>query len=213
MASKGAAKVAELATKSAGAVMGFFCICASGPLIIGGTFMGLYLSLTSAASNYNQICEDRGFSSDNAAKCFDACGGDPSSMADEDLTMWTTVYILNACVYTLNTTWVILLIISAFWWPLAFCGACGICCTQLAHFAAVIVTGVFRYSDPGELCAKNKITRIDQNESDSSTMAEVGDMMQGIFISQCVLYCFYGCCLGALVQIAIGLGMLKKSMG
>ena len=74
MNNKGAAKVAELATKSAGAVMGFFCICASGPLIIGGTFMGLYWSLAAAASNYNQICEDNGASADNAAKCFDACG-------------------------------------------------------------------------------------------------------------------------------------------
>merc|ERR1712241_165524 len=178
--------------------MGFFCICASGPLIIGGTFMGLYWSLAAAASNYNQICEDN-FSADNAAKCFDACGSNPSLIADEDLTNWTTVYILNAIVYTLNTTWVILLIISAFFWPLAFCGACGICCTQLAHFAAVIVTGVFRSSDAGELCAKNNNLRVDPKDSDSSTMKEVGEMMQGIFISQCVLYCFYGCCLGGLV--------------
>ena len=76
----------------------------------------------------------------------------------------------------------------------------------------MIVTGVFRYSDAGELCAKRSDLLIDQPK-DSSTFEDVGEMMQGIFISQCVLYCFYGCCLGALLQIAIGLGMVRKSMG
>ena len=162
MSAHAAGKVAELATKSAGAVCMFLCVCSIGPIIIGGTFMGLYWGLAAAAGNYNSICEDEGVSSDDAAKCFDSCGLNPVTIDDADLTGWSVVFLLNACVYTLNTVFVFCLILSAFLWPLAFCGVCGICCTQLAHFAAVIVTGVFRYSDAGELCAKRSNLLIDK---------------------------------------------------
>jgi hypothetical protein len=35
--------------------------------------------------------------------------------------------------------------------------------------------------------------------------------MQGIFIAQCVLYCFYGCCIGVLLQLSVGVAMVRKA--
>ena len=46
-------------------------------------------------------------------------------------------------------------IIGTFFWPMCCMAACGHCALASAHFACVIVTGVFRYQDEGEKCAKN----------------------------------------------------------
>mmetsp|Transcript_15126 Transcript_15126/g.19130 ORF Transcript_15126/g.19130 Transcript_15126/m.19130 type:complete len:102 (-) Transcript_15126:189-494(-) len=98
-------------------------------------------------------------------------------------------------------------------WPLAICGACGVCCTQMAHFASLIVTGVFRYGSAGEKCAKltDEITKKDGSELLGKSAADIADTMQGIFIAQCVLYCFYGCCIGVLLQLSVGVAMVRKA--
>ena len=135
---------------------------------------------------------------------FDNCGLqtlDPSTNTFDIVdTKWSVVYTLNAVVYTLLTFFTCCLTFSIFVPILAFCGSCGLCCTQLAHFSAIVVTGVFRYSDEGEKCAKNETTL---DKWDDKSFKEIGDEMEAIFISQCVLYFFYTCCLTRLLYIVV----------
>ena len=177
--------------------------CCITPFIISTTFMGLYWGLFSEATKYN---DESNSTLDNP---FDACttvtgtvGG--LSMEAED-TKWTVIFTLNAVVYTLLSASTLCLFMSAILWPLAFCGICGFICTQMAHFAAVIVTGVFRYSDEGEACAKR-----DAKVSEDMTFEDVGTTIEGLFISQCVLYCFYGCCMGCFAQVAMMTAMMRR---
>ena len=58
------------------------------------------------------------------------------------------------------------------------------------------MTGVFRYSTEGKACAA-----LPGNEH--------GEKIQSLFIAQCVLYCFYNCCVGCIIQVAIASGMLS----
>ena len=177
--------------------------CCITPFIISTTFMGLYWGLFSDAAKFN---DESNSTLDNP---FDACyttnatiGGTKVEAID---TKWTVVFTLNAVVYTLLSASSLCLFLSALLWPLAVCGLCGFVCSQLAHFAAVIVTGVFRYSDEGEYCAgQSKAVKEDM------TFEDVGTTMEGLFISQCVLYCFYGCCMGCFAQIAFLTAMMRR---
>ena len=42
------------------------------------------------------------------------------------------------------------------------------------------------------------------------TFEDVGTTMEGLFISQCVLYCFYACCMGCFANIAFVTAMMKR---
>ena len=181
--------------------------CCITPFIISTTFMGLYWGLFSDAAKFNDEYKDIS-GTDNP---FDRC----NIMTDAQMeligqehgdTKWTVVYTLNAIVYTMLSASTLCLFLSALLWPLAICGICGFICSQMAHFAALIVTGVFRYSDDGEKCAEsdNKIDVIDKS------MSDIGTTMEGLFISQCVLYCFYGCCMGCFAQVAMFTAMAKR---
>ena len=182
--------------------------CCITPFIISTTFMGLYWGLFSDAAKFNDE------STSNLDNPFDACGtrdsttnlGGVAVKTEQIDTKWTVVFTLNAVVYTLLSASTLCLFMGALLWPLAFCGLCGFICTQMAHFAAVIVTGVFRYSDEGEFCAG--VTNLGINDK---TMEDIGTTMEGLFISQCVLYCFYGFCLGCFAQIAFATAMLKRA--
>jgi hypothetical protein len=145
-----------------GPLFGMLCACATCPLIITATFMGLYWSLFSDAAAVNEEYNPSTMP-DGYPGAFDNCGGSANEMSGSGLsqtiaeygdTKWSVVFTLNAIVYTLLTVFTICIALSAVMWPLAICGACGVCCTQMAHFASLIVTGVFRYSSAGEKCAK-----------------------------------------------------------
>ena len=181
--------------------------CCITPFIISTTFMGLYWGLFSDATEYNDHVGNS-----EVENPFDMCniGGTVSTPAgsatiEEIDTKWTVVFTLNAIVYTLLSASTLCLFMSALLWPLAICGLCGFICSQMAHFAAVIVTGVFRYSDEGEACAK-----VTTPVKPDLTFEDVGTTMEGLFISQCVLYCFYGCCMGCFAQIAFLTAMMRR---
>ena len=129
-----------------------------------------------------------------------------ASMTSVD-TAWTAVFALNGGVYLTLTILTLCLVCSALLGPLALCGACLMGCAQCAHLAALIVTGVLRYSDDGEYCAK-----YGGPINDSLTFQDVGATMEGLFIAQAVLYCFYGCCIGVFTQMTVMLYMAKKAM-
>lgn len=214
---KMAGAIAGAVMKSKGNLLITLCMCAITPLIISATYAGLYLGLGATAAKYN---EDFGCGD---VRCFDMCSTASSlgsafssafSGSSVDMgglgtdTAWTLVYGFNGGVYMSLTILTLCLVCSALIGPLAFCGACLIGCAQCGHLAALIVTGVLRYSDDGKACADNP-TPVNADV----TFADIGSMMEGIFISQCILYCFYGCCLGALTQFSVMVYMGRKAMG
>ena len=50
------------------------------------------------------------------------------------------------------------------------------------------------------------------SDSDTITFKDIGEQYGAIFISQCVLLCFYGCCLGCLVQTSIMVSAIRRVM-
>ena len=177
--------------------------CCITPFIIATTFMGLYWGLYSAAAAVNEE-----YPGDNP---FDVCGLTKSSVDAEDPdTKWTVVFTLNAAIYTVLASAILCLFLSALFWPLAACGACGFICGQCAHLAAIIVTGVFRYGGDGEKCAENDY---EPKGLDGQSFKDVGETMNGIFISQCVLFCFFSCCMGCFMQIAIMMATVRRMGG
>ena len=87
-------------------------------------------------------------------------------MTDGD-TKWKVAFTLNAICYILLTAWALVLVLSSFVWPLAYCGACCVCFTQCFHLACVIIAGVFRYSSDGETCAEKEFSAEVSSSSNS----------------------------------------------
>jgi len=178
-----------------GKLFGIVCGCSAIPLIISATYMGLYWGLFMLAADFNDKATAAGSKADNP---FDSCGvidmqaalaGDTSV----DTSKWTTVFILNAVVYTCLTAFTLCTVLAVFAYPMLLFGACGHMCGGCAQLAAIIVAGVFRYSTDGEHCAKQN--KLIVNDS-GVTMEDVGTTLQGLFISQCVLICVFSCCTG-----------------
>ena len=90
-----------------------------------------------------------------------------------------------------------------------FCGAFGLCCGNCAVFAALIVTGVFRYSDEGKACADTPQI----NADGESYFEDVGDKIAALFIAQAILYCFYSCCMAWTFQLGFMVNMMTSMQG
>ena len=168
-------------------------------LIISTVFCGMYWDMWSDVQTLNDLSATAGYKGDIPA--YDKCGADLTSDGyDAYTTNWTTLLALNSCCYLILSIATFFIVMSALWAPIAICGVCIHICGGCLHFATVIVTGVFRYSTEGEACANQP--------------GDVfGEKIQNLFISQCVLYCFYGCCTGMMIQFAIlngGLSMIKR---
>ena len=86
---------------------------------------------------------------------YDTCGGMMESDVDFINTQWSVIFQLNAVVFLVHTILTGLLLIGTVFPPFIICGGCGHCYSSCAYFAAIIVTGVFRYRSEGELCAKS----------------------------------------------------------
>ena len=80
--------------------------------------------------------------------------------------------------------------LGTFCWPLYICACCGHCFLLFAHLACIIVTAVFRFQEEGEKCASNGNYL---GEGFDWTFKDHGDAIQGLFISQCVLFMVLTC--------------------
>ena len=69
-------------------------------------------------------------------------------------TKWSIVLSFNALLYLILSISTVFLVVGTFWWPLICCGALGHCLGGCAMFACIVVTGVFRYTTEGKLCAE-----------------------------------------------------------
>ena len=97
-------------------------------------------------------------------------------------TKWSVAFAFNAVVYTLLTIFTLSLVVSAFFWPLVCVGSIGFCITQFAHFAAIICTGIWRFSGDGPRCA-DKDGGWPVSEDGQVTFSDMGDKLKGVFIS------------------------------
>ena len=115
---------------------------------------------------------------------YDLCGAPPGSDFD---TQWTLVMKFNAYFYLILSILVGLMVLGTCCLPFWFCGCCGMIFAGLAHLAALIITGVFRFNSNGSDCAKNNAP-----VNGDETFAEHGELIQNLFISQCALFMVHG---------------------
>ena len=182
--------------------------CITPVMIISFTFCGLYWGMWAQAQDANDAASKIApalFTDD--WPYYDTCGnGIGMELAGLELTGWGVILAYASILYLLMGICTICLAISYFVPFFAFFSACGLCCGQCAHFALIIVTAVLRFSDSSEQCAK-RTTRILVDED--TTWEDHGNKIKNLFISQCVLYCFYSCCVGFGLQLSIGFAMIK----
>ena len=142
--------------------------------------------MSDSATNYN---EDVPF--------YDRCGGSAigsynsfNDVVEAGDTKWTVIFTFNTIVYACMIAFGLCQIIGTFFAPMCFLAYCGHCFLASAHIACIVVTGVFRYQDEGEKCAKNGA---DLGGDFDWTFKDHGDAIQGLFISQCVLLILINC--------------------
>jgi len=125
---------------------------------------------------------------DEAAKdtpIYDLCGFDGSA---DYTTNWTVILAFNSIVFAVLAVCSVLMCLTCLVWPIGYVGAFGNCLGCCAYLAAIIVTGVFRYSTEGKQCVEwassDKAWPYDLNEDgDSFNMSDHADAITGLFIA------------------------------
>ena len=193
MQGRGPAMLSALAANPKSVLM-----CAMGfgiiPLAVTAVYCGLYWEMWADSQDEKY---DREI---NGVPVFDTCG-----IVDGD-TQWTTLLAFNSILYLIMSILTILIMLSYFVPVLALIGGCCHSLACCAHLACIIVTGVFRYSDDGKKCAE--LTELGAKVNDDQI--DFGARIQGLFISQCVIFCLYQCCIGCLSQVMYSVYILKK---
>ena len=187
----------QLANETAKVRMVVGC-CTVMALAISGSWCGLYWSMWSEAQDYNDDAEKIGYKGDTPA--YDMCGLMGAADPEYD-TKWTVLLAFNSILFLSLSICTLLLFLGSFFPPLLCCGCCGHTFGGCAMLACVIVTGVFRFQSEGEKCA----------DKGGELFEDHGKKIMDLFISQCVLYFFYSCCIGFNLQLSImagGMGMM-----
>ena len=147
----------------------------------------------------NDVAEDQGYDNGDIP-AYDTCG---IRTADFD-THWTSVLAINSILWFLHAICTGLLCMAFLAWPIGCVGVTGHMLGWLFHLGAIIITGIFRYSDEGEECAKQttKVYYNVEQTGDSFTYEEHGDAIEGLFISAVVLFCFLNCFVSCMNRVA-----------
>ena len=175
------------------------------PLIISAVFCGVYWDMWADAQENNDDFPDL----PDGRLAFDTCGG----TADLD-TKWTTLLAFNSILYLILSILTLLIMLGYFLAPLMYVGGIAHSCGCCAHLAAIICTGVWRYSDDGKKCAditEAAVKACDNVDCGDDEPKDFGARIAGLFISQCVLFCFYNCCVSSLFQVSMTYAMFKKA--
>ena len=188
--SNGMKELAEQKNKAIACV----CCCGVMTLAMSATWCGLYWSMWTEAGEFNDDAAKVGYKNDSI-DAYDTCG----DFAGETNTQWSVILAFNAILYLVLSICTVLLIIGSVFPPLLCCGCLGHTFGGCGMLACVIVTGVFRYQSEGKNCADNGV----------DLFKDHGKMIQDLFISQCVLYCVYGCFVGFMLQLSIMAGGLS----
>ena len=176
----------------------FLFVCGICPMTVAATFCGLYWGMWGQAMNVNDLAEENGYDNGDIP-AYDTCG---ISQPDFD-THWTTIFALNSVIYLLHAICTGMLCIAFLAWPFGMCGVIGHGFGVFFHLGAIIITGVFRYSDFAEKCAKNDtdVYYLKDNKDDSFTYEQHANKIEGLFVSACVLFCFYHCFLQTMIGV------------
>ena len=96
-------------------------------------------------------------------------------------TKWSVILAFNSYYYMVHCicSFLVLLGSTGILWPCCCLGACGHTFGFCGHLALVIVTGVFRFSDEGERCAKNDALL----DTDGTTFKDMGASIKSLFIA------------------------------
>ena len=94
-------------------------------------------------------------------------------------------------------------------WPIGYIGVAGHCLGFCAHLAIIIFTGIARYNTNGEICAGYDYELWYNESADSFTYKDHGSVIQGLFISACVLLCLFNCCILFMMAATRGLKLLS----
>ncbi len=167
------------------------------------TFCGLYWKMWAEANEY----DDKKFEINGVSVKYDSCGGflknSQNGLNGEGYpidTQWSVILAFNSILNLILTVLVLLMCLGSVFAPIMCLTSCGTCFGNCAYFAAIVTTGVFRYSSDGKACAKS-----DMYVAEGVKFSEHGDVIQGLFISQVVLYCGYYCCVYTAMQVACNL--------
>ena len=171
----------------------------------------VYWGWMSKMNNYN----DKVPNWQGDIEAFDTCGGltevtmkDDGSISGVEFidTKWSVLLKFNSFLYLIHCilTFLVLLGATGILWPCCLLGGCGHCFSGCAHLACVIVTGVFRFSDEGERCAKNESLL----DTDGTTFKDAGDAIKSLFIAQAVLLLFINIAVGCTMQCVMGIVQL-----
>merc|ERR1712051_73443 len=191
--------------------------CAAMPIIISIAYTVVYGILAGQVGEYNDDVkkglEASGVTTDDD-RWYDLCGGTgvkvTSSASGINIevpdTKWSVGIVINFINYLLHIIFNICLALTILWAPLGCCGFFGHCCAGILHLVAIILAGVFRYSDDGEKCAENATSL---KPTFDWTFEDHGKTLEGAFISQAVFYCFYSCCVGFLMQVSWTIAYMK----
>ena len=130
--------------------------CTMPVLIISFTFCGLYWGMWTQAQDANDhfsgilpavYTDDYPY--------YDTCGGGILlETTDYSLTGWGVILAYASILYLILGIFTVCLALSFYVNIFACCAVCGHCWGQCAHFALIIVTGVFRFSESGDKCAE-----------------------------------------------------------
>ena len=86
---------------------------------------------------------------------YDTCGFGNTLQGDK--TGWMVVLAYASILYLLFTVFSLIVVISYCFPIIAPLGICGHCLGPCAHFALIVVTGVYRYSDNSKKCADSEL--------------------------------------------------------
>ena len=161
------------------------CCCftmALAPLI---AFTAVYWHLYNSAIEYNEdplnalaANPDRTFD----ITPYDACGGDMNGNANFT-TDWVMIYRYNAIMYTILLSFVVGSCLCLFVPPVMFGGICCFMCAGLPTIAAIIMTGIRRFSYEGNMCALSTDV-----VGEDLTFADDAGTLKAVFIAQCAMH-------------------------
>ena len=110
---------------------------------------------------------------------------------------WSIIYSLNGATFLLISLNSIIGVFGVwYFWPRVIGFVCN-CCLTCVLFAAIIVTGVFRYRNQGKLCALSTAsTHIDESDNltDKTTYESDGKQITALFTFELMVFIFF--CVG-----------------
>ena len=171
------------------------CACSICPLTIAGCFAGFYWTMWDEAKLYNEGASSTLVDFGDIDP-YDYCGYATDGGVE---TNWSLIFAFNSIMYLAFCGGILLLILGTFFAPFWCCGCCTIMFGGCAHLAALIITGVFRFEQSGELCAQQTAPLCLDG---CNTFQDHGETIKSLFIAQCVLYCLFGCCVGFMTGLS-----------